>query len=181
MIEAVAVRDIVSGSQSRVVVLMHMALLAPFLQEELIRLLRELSAHCWVIVVAQPQVREVVHRSPDSSPPVVLIAESRAVSRNRRNHPLAPEFLGVQQVFLYHRFRLFGGCRFGQHWIKVGRRKPHAGLSRMLLPRNPQAVIAAIPGVPAWNNLLRTGVQPADQYISEKSIAALGGVVLYPN
>lgn len=52
MIEAVAVGDVVSGSQICVIVLMHMALLAPLLQEKLVRLLRELSANRWGIVVA---------------------------------------------------------------------------------------------------------------------------------
>ena len=91
LIEAVAVSEVVSVAGDGVVVLMHVTLFAPLLQEQVIRLPCEFPADDWILVVVQPQVDEVIHRPPDATSPVILLVECRIVSRDRWQDPRPPE------------------------------------------------------------------------------------------
>ena len=51
--------------------------------------------------------------------PVKLVGEGRIVAGNRRRHVFAPEFLGIQQVFLDHALRLLGRGDAGEQGIEI--------------------------------------------------------------
>src|ERR1035437_8249975 len=97
MIEPVTIRVVIARPQHGVVVLMHVPLLFPLLQEQRIRFLRELLPHLRIVIIPQPQLHQLIHRPPDAPPPIVLIVERRIIERNRRNHPLPPELLRIDR------------------------------------------------------------------------------------
>ena len=112
-----------------VVVFVHMAFLAPLLEKQVIGLLRELLPRRPRPGSSQSEIDEIVHRPPDAAAPVVLIVEGRVVALDGGDDPLAPEFLGVEQVLIDHGPGLFRGGRVGQHGVEVGGRKAHVELA----------------------------------------------------
>jgi len=129
VVETVAAFHVVAAAGDRVVVLVYVAVLLPLLQEQLIGLLREVASHLGVVVVAQTKVDQIVHGTPDSATPVVLIGKSGIVARDGGNNPLTPELAGVEQVLLNHGLRLGGRGGARQQRIEVGGRKPVAELT----------------------------------------------------
>src|ERR1017187_1797814 len=128
VVETIAVSHVIAAARNPVVVLVYVAVLLPLLQEQLITLLREVASYCGVVVVTQTKVDQIVHGTPDTATPVVLVGKSGIVARDGGNDPLAPELIGVEQMLLNHGLRLGGSSGTRQQRIEVGRRKPVAEL-----------------------------------------------------
>src|SRR5271157_388597 len=129
VVETVAAFHVVAAAGYSVVVFVHVAVLLPLLQEQLIGLPREVAPHLGVVVIAQTKVDQIVHWTPDTAAPVVLVGKGGIVARYGGNDPLAPELIGVEQVLLNHGLCLGGRGGAGQQRIEVGGRKPVAELA----------------------------------------------------
>src|SRR5271168_4820922 len=64
VVEAVAATYVVAFAGDAIVVLMHVAVLLPLLQKEVVGLLRELVRDVGVAVVAEAEVDKIVHWTP---------------------------------------------------------------------------------------------------------------------
>src|SRR5882757_4022058 len=123
VIKPVAAGHIIPGAGYRVVVLMHVTTLLPFLKKQGIRLRCELPLHFRLVIVTQPEVHQVIHRSPDSPAPIVLIFERGIVPCDGGNDPLSPELLRVEQMVPDHHLSLLRRSRFREQGIEIGRRQ----------------------------------------------------------
>src|SRR5580692_4379079 len=82
-----------------------------------------------VVVIAQAKIDKVIHRTPDTAAPVILIFESGVVAGDGGDDPLTPELRGIEQVLFDHGMRLLRRSRSGQHGVEIGWREARAELA----------------------------------------------------
>ena len=128
MIEAIAARDIIACACDCIVVFMHVAVSFPLFKKEVVGFLREFRAHFRSVVITKAQVDQIIHRPPNAAAPVFLISKGGVIPRNRGNHPLTPEFLGIEEVLFDHNLGLLRRCRFGKERIEVSGRQARTEL-----------------------------------------------------
>lgn len=113
MIKGIGTVHVVALAGHGIIVFEDRAVLLPRFHQQLAGLLYEVGAGFGEVVIADAQIDQEIHRSPDAPPPVIIVMKGGIVSGNRRHYIIAVELVLVEIMLLYHplRLRLRGDLR----------------------------------------------------------------------